>query len=216
MKAEKTLLIEDLLTRVNASPFLFVVDYTRLKVDKFAELRKRLAGCGAEIHVIKNTLVKKAAERAGYPDDIGAALTGQSAVVTGSKDVAAAAKVLKNFAAEFEKPQIKGGVLDGNYLDVAAIKILADLPSREVLLGKLLGVLNAPASTLVRLLNEPAASLARVLQAKSDAGGGSSEAPKAAAAETPAPAAEAEAAPAAEAPAAEAEAAPAAEEPAAA
>lgn len=176
MKAEKTLLIEDLLTRVNASPFLFVVDYTKLKVDKFAELRKRLATCGAEIHVIKNTLVKKAAERAGYPEDIGATLTGQSAVVTGSKDVAAAAKVLKTFATEFEKPQIKGGVLDGAYLNVDAIKALADLPSREVLLAKLLGVLNAPASTLVRLLNEPAASLARVLNAKNEGAGAPAEA----------------------------------------
>ncbi|HYF36071.1 MAG TPA: 50S ribosomal protein L10, partial [Prosthecobacter sp.] len=139
-------------------------------VDKFAELRKRLSACGAEIHVFKNTLVKKAAERASYPDDIGAALTGQSAVVTGAKDVCAAAKVLKNFTAEFEKPKMKAGVLDGKFLDAAAIKALADLPSREVLLAQLLGVLQAPASTLVRLLNEPAASLARVLKAKGEQG----------------------------------------------
>ena len=62
MKALKTLLIDDLLQRVNASPFLFVVDYTGLKVAKFAELRKRLSAVGAEIHVFKNNLVKKAAE----------------------------------------------------------------------------------------------------------------------------------------------------------
>lgn len=168
MKAEKTLLIENLLERVNASPFLIVVDYTGLTVAKFSELRKRLADTGSEIHVFKNTLVKKAAERAGYPQDIGTHLVGQSAVVTGSKDVCAAAKVLKNFAAEFEKPQTKAGVLDGKLLDAAAIKALADLPSREVLLATLLGVLQAPASQLVRLLNEPAASLARVLKAKSE------------------------------------------------
>jgi large subunit ribosomal protein L10 len=170
MKAEKTLLIDDLLQRVNASPFLFVVDYTGLTVDKFAELRKRLSACGAEIHVIKNTLVKKAAERAGYPEDIGSVLTGQSAVVTGAKDVCAAAKVMKNFSAEFEKPKMKAGVLDGKFLDAAGIKALADLPTREVLLAQLLGVLQAPASTLVRLLNEPAASLARVLKAKGEKG----------------------------------------------
>jgi hypothetical protein len=90
MKAEKTLLIEDVLRRVNASPFLFVVDYTGLTVDKFAELRKRLRGCGSEIHVFKNTLVKKAADKAGYPADLAAALTGQSAVVTGALAVAIA------------------------------------------------------------------------------------------------------------------------------
>lgn len=169
MKAEKTLLIENLLSRVNASPYFFVVDYTGLKVDKFAELRKRLAGAGAEIHVFKNTLVKKAAERAGYPDDIGTHLVGQTAVVCGGQDVCAAAKVMKNFAAEFEKPVLKAGVLDGRLLDATGIKVLADLPSKDILRATLLGVLNAPASQLVRLLNEPAASLARVLKAKSEA-----------------------------------------------
>ena len=166
MKAEKTLLIEDLLRRVNASPFLFVVDYTGLTVDKFAELRKRLSANGAEIHVFKNTLVKKAAEKAGYPGDIGTSLVGQSAIVTGAADVCAAAKVMKTFSKEFAKPQMKAGVLDGKMLDLNAIEALADLPSRDVLLGQLLGVLMAPASKFVRTLNEPAASLARVLNAK--------------------------------------------------
>lgn len=168
MKAEKTLLIENLLQRVNASPFMFVVDYTGLTVSKFAELRKRLAATGSEIHVFKNTLVKKAAERAGFPEDIGSHLVGQTAVVTGAQDVCAAAKVMKNFAAEFEKPQMKVGVLDGKLLDGAALKVLADLPAKDVLQATLLGVLQAPASKLVRLLNEPAASLARVLKAKSE------------------------------------------------
>lgn len=157
MKAEKTLVIEDLLKRINASPFLFVVDYTGLTVDKFAELRKRLGAGGAEIHVFKNNLVKKAAEKAGYPGEIGPHLTGQTAYVTGTQDVCATAKILKNFTAEFTKPVMKVGVLDGNLLDVASIKTLADLPSREVLLSQLLGMLQAPAS-----------ALARVLQAKVD------------------------------------------------
>lgn len=174
MKIEKSLVIEDLLKRINASPFLFVVDYTGLTVDKFAELRKRLSATSAEIHVFKNNLVKKAAEKAGYPGEIGPHLTGQSAYVTGAKDVCAAAKILKNFAAEFAKPVMKVGVLDGNLLDATSIKTLADLPSREVLLSQLLGVLQGPAS-----------ALARVLKAKSELG---SEAAAPAAAE-PAPAA---------------------------
>lgn len=168
MKAEKTLLIDEVLRRVNASPFMFVVDYTGLTVDKFAELRKRLSECDAEIHVYKNTLVKKAAERASYPEALGEVLVGQTAVVTGAQDVCAAAKVMKTFSAEFKKPEVKGGVLDGSLLSADGIQALADLPSREVLLAQLLGVLQAPASKLVRTLNEPAASLARVLQAKAD------------------------------------------------
>lgn len=170
MKAEKTLLIEDLLRRVNGSPFLFVADYTGLTVDKFAELRKRLRAFDAEIHVFKNNLVKKAAERAGFPEGLGDVLVGQTAVVTGAQDVCAAAKVMKNFTEEFKKPEIKGGVLDGALLNPAGIQALADLPSREVLLATLLGVLQAPASKLVRTLSEPAASLARLLQAKADKG----------------------------------------------
>ena len=97
MNIEKTLLIEDLLGRVNASPFLFVVDYTGLTVPRWDELRKRLRTAGAEIHVVKNTLVKKTAEKAGYPAGLGDALVGQTAVVTGDKDVCSAAKILKTF-----------------------------------------------------------------------------------------------------------------------
>ena len=168
MKEEKNIMIDHLLRKVNASPFMFVVDYGGLTVDKFEELRKRLRGAGAELHVYKNTLVKKAAERAQLPAELSAVLTGQTAVVTGEKDVCATAKVMKTFASEFERPKMKAGVLDGKYLSADGIKVLADLPSREVLLSQLLGVLQAPASQLVRLLNEPAASLARVIQAKGD------------------------------------------------
>lgn len=169
MKAEKTLLIDDLLSRVNASPFLFVVDYAGLTVDGFGELRNRLRACEAEVHVYKNTFVRKAAEKAGYPTDLNDVLVGQTAVVTGAADVCATAKVVKTFATESKKLEIRAGVLDGNFLTADAIHVLADLPSREVLLSQLLGVLQAPASKFVRTLNEPAASLARVLQAKSDA-----------------------------------------------
>lgn len=168
MKAEKTDMIAALLEKVNASPFLLVVDYTGLTVSKFDELRKRLRTAGAELHVYKNNLIRKAAEKAGYPEKLNDSLSGQSAFVTGEKDVCAAAKVMRTFAKEFQKPEVKAGVLDGQYLTPEGVQALADLPSREVLLATLLGTLQAPASTLVRLLNEPAASLARVLQAKAD------------------------------------------------
>lgn len=165
MNPDKKIIIDDLLERVNGSPFLLVVEYTGMTVPQFSELRNRLSANGAECHVAKNTYMKKALAEAGLPDT-GDQLVGQTAFVTGAEDVAAAAKVLKSFEKEFKKPTIKLGILDGAILDEAQVKAIAELPSREVMLGMLLGTINAPASQLVRTLNEPGSSLARVLQAK--------------------------------------------------
>lgn len=166
----KETIISNLNARLNASPFLFITDYTGLKVDQFSELRNRLHGVGARCQVVKNTMLKRAAKDAGLPD-LGV-VKGQTAIITGDKDVAAAAKILKNFTAEFKKPTVKAGVVDRLVVSQEQIAVIADLPSREVLLATLLGVLNAPASKLVRLLNEPASQLARVLKAKAEKEGG--------------------------------------------
>ena len=208
MHPAKESIVVDLQAKLNASPFLFVADYTGLKVSQFAELRTRLWNAGARCHVVKNTFLRRAAKDAGLPD-LGD-LRGQTAIVVGDKDVAAAAKVLKNFTAEFKKPEVKTGVVDKLVVSGAQIQAIADLPSREVLLATLLGVLNAPASALVRVLNEPASALARVLQAKVDQAGGipaeapAAEAPVAHPAPIAEPAPVAESAPAPEAPAPEA------------
>jgi large subunit ribosomal protein L10 len=105
-------------------------------------------------------------ETAGLPEVPG--LRGQTAIVIGDKDVAAAAKVVKTFAAEAKKLTVRAGIVDKLAVSGEQINAIADLPSREVLLATLLGVLQAPASKLVRVLNEPASSLARVLKAKAD------------------------------------------------
>lgn len=170
MKAEKQIIIDEILERINASPFMLVTDYTGMNVPEFAELRTRLRGTGSTYQVAKNSFVKRAAGSADFPAGIADSLGGQTAIVTGESDVCAAARVLKNFHEEFEKPEIKGGVLDGDLLDTAQIEVLADLPPMDVLRAQLLGVLTAPARQLVTVLNEPGASLARVLQAKHDQG----------------------------------------------
>jgi large subunit ribosomal protein L10 len=208
MRPEKANIVEDLTGKLNSSPFVFVADYTGLKVGQFAELRNRLHGAGARCHVVKNSFLRRALTDAGLPEL--PELKGQSAIVTGDKDVAAAAKILKTFNAEFKKPTVTSGIIDKLVVSSDQIQQIADLPSREVLLSQLLGLLNMPATMLVRVLNEPASALARVLQAYVDAKGGAPEAEAAPAGEA-APAAEA--APTAEAaPAAEAPAAPAGEE----
>jgi large subunit ribosomal protein L10 len=203
MRPEKASIVSDLSEKLNRSPFLLVTDYQRMKVDQFGELRNRLAPAGAEVRVVKNSFLKRAMADSGMPD-VADKLTGQTAIVMGEKDVAPVAKILKMFAAEFKIATLKIGVVDKAVLSTADVEALAELPSREVLLAKLLGLMLAPATQLVRVLNEPASAFARLLKAKGEKG----EAAPAAEAKKEEPAAEA---PAAEAPAAEA---PAAETPA--
>ena len=167
MRAEKQIISSEYVARLNSSPFFIVVDYTGLKVGPMTELRKRLHKAGAEIHVVKNTIFRIAAKEAGVAD-LGDSLAGQIAVVTGQRDVSAAAKVLKTFSSEFEKPKTRFGFLNNQRIEPSAITVLADLPPLEVLRGKFLGLLNTPATRLVALLNTPGSQLARVLQAKVD------------------------------------------------
>jgi large subunit ribosomal protein L10 len=174
MHPAKATVVSDLNKKLNDSPFLFVTDYSGVDVIQFGELRNRLFKAGARCIVVKNSFLRLAVKEAGLPD-LGE-LRGQTAVVVGDKDAAAAAKVIKTFASEFKKLTLKTGVVDKLVVSVEQINTIADLPSREVLLSQLLGVLQAPASKLVRLLNEPASQLARVLKAKADKDGGSGEA----------------------------------------
>jgi large subunit ribosomal protein L10 len=170
MRAEKKFLTNEYVARLNASPYFIVVGYQGLKVAHLTELRKRLAQAGAEVHVVKNTVFSVAAKEAGI-GELNGSLAGQIAVVTGKKDISAAAKAVKNFAAEFDKLKLKFGYLNNQRLDEASIIALADLPSIEVLRAKLLGLLNAPATKLVTLINTPASQLAQVIKAKAEKAG---------------------------------------------
>ena len=167
MRAEKKFLTSEYVARLNASPFFIVVGYTGLKVAHLSELRKRLAQAGAEVHVVKNSVFSVAAKEAGIAE-LNGSMAGQLAVVTGKKDISAAAKAVKNFAAEFDKLKLKFGYLNNQRLDEASILTLADLPSIEVLRAKLLGLFNAPATKLATLINTPAVQLAQVIKAKSE------------------------------------------------
>jgi large subunit ribosomal protein L10 len=202
-----------------------LTEYRGLTVKQLQDLRRSL-GENASYAVVKNTLAKIAASQAGVEgvDDL---LNGPTAIAFINGDVVEAAKGLRDFAKANPTLVIKGGVLDGKPLDASEIAKLADLESREVLMGKLAGAMLASLSQAVYLLNAPlaqAARLAGALQAKAEqdpsilAGGASpqsntapvaaEEAPAEAAAdaadETEAPADETPAAEAVEAPAAEA------------
>lgn len=179
MNPDKKIIIDSLLDRVNASPYLIVIDYTGLTVQEFTELRNRLDAGGARCTVAKNSYMRKALAEAGLPD-IGNDLVGQTAFVMGESEVFAAAKAIKNFEKEFKKPEMKVGLLGNAVLDGEKLKAIADIPSRESVLSQLLGT-----------ILEPASRIARVVQAKYNPDGESTPSAEPAAASAEAPAASA-------------------------
>jgi large subunit ribosomal protein L10 len=169
MRPEKANIVSDLSQELKESSFVLVADYQHMKVDDFSELRKRLAGAGAEIHVVKNSFLRRAMADSGFPAGDGK-LTGQTAVVTGKKDLAPVAKAFKTFVTEFKKAMLKLGFIDRAAVSTSELEALADLPPENVLRAQLLGLLLSPATQLVRILNEPGSSLARLLSAKASKG----------------------------------------------
>ena len=165
MREEKKLITGEYVERLKSGSWFILVEYQGLTVSAFSELRNRLTQAGAEIHVIRNIVFKIAAAETGI-GELGEKLTGQLAMVTGVGEITGAAKVIKNFHAEFDKPEWRFAFMDGDRLEAGELKILADLPSLEVMRAKLLGLIQTPAGNLVRLINEPALRVARVIQAK--------------------------------------------------
>ncbi len=153
MNPDKKVIIDELLDRVNASPYVLVVDYTGMTVPQFSELRNRLGAAGAQCHVAKNTYMRKALAEAGLPD-IGEGLVGQTAFITGESEVFAAAKAVKNFEKEFKKPEMKIGILGDMVLDADKLKAIADIPSREAVLSQLLATILEPSTRIARIIQK--------------------------------------------------------------
>ena len=141
----KVQLIEEDLKSTGA---VWVVDYRGLSVKQAEDLRHRLTEVGAVMKIYKNTLTKIALGNCGLPD-MGDVLTGPSAFVFSGDDFAASAKVLKTFAKESEDTlAIKGGLLEGDLLDAAQVQAIADLPSKEALVGQVAGLISSMARGL--------------------------------------------------------------------
>ncbi len=136
-------MVSDVASKLRDSASTIVADYRGLNVAQVTELRKRLREAGVEFQVLKNTLVRRATAETELTE-LDAHLTGPTAVAFSKNDVVAAAKVLTEFAKKNEALKVKAGVVEGKVVDMAQIKALADLPSREGLLSMLLSVLQAP------------------------------------------------------------------------
>lgn len=162
VKQEQVALMREKLERAQA---VFLADFRGMNVDKATTLRNELRAAAVDYKVFKNSLLELAAKETDF-ECLQPYLAGPTAVAISYDDPVAAAKVLSKFA---KVPQgafvLKAGVLSGKLLDVAQIQALADLPSREVLLAKMLGSLQAPATNFVGVLAALPGSLVRVLDA---------------------------------------------------
>lgn len=167
MRLEKKQISDEYLERLQSSPYFIAVNYNGLKVDPFAKLRRRLLDADSEIHVVKNSIFKIAAVGAGI-GDLGGLLRGQIAVITGQQEIFGAAKALKNFAEEFEKPVILFGFMGSERLDAGKVNRIADLPSKAELRAMLVGLIQTPARRLATVIETPARQLALVLKARSE------------------------------------------------
>ena len=169
MRAEKKIIVDELSKQVGASPFVLITDYTGMTVMQFAELRKKLRGVNSEYHVVKNTMLRHAAKDAGLGEFNGS-LSGMTAVVIGSAkaDISAAAKILKAFTKDKEKPKVKLGMMGKQVLKAEDVAAVADLPSLDALRAQIIGMLQTPATRIAVVLGAPASQLARVIKAHAD------------------------------------------------
>ena len=163
-KAEKAATVADLTARLKATSTAVLADYRGMTVGQMRDLRTKLRGGGIEMVVVKNTLARRAAVAAGY-EPLTVELVGPIAMLFAVDDVSAPARILNDFIRANRKMVIKGGLLEGQVIKADAVTELADLPSREVLLSRLLGAMQAPLGNLASVLQAPITKLARTLDA---------------------------------------------------
>jgi large subunit ribosomal protein L10 len=164
---QKKEIVQGLNEKFSSSAVVILTDYKGLNVAKMNELRRKLQEANVEYQVVKNTLLRRAAEGT----DVAAIVdqfTGPSAVAISMEDPVAPAKVLSDFAKDNDKLEIRAAVMEGKALGPDGIKALSSLPSREVLLGQLLNALNGVPTSLVRVLNAVPQNLMNVLAAIKD------------------------------------------------
>ncbi len=161
-REEKAARVEELAEKIGSSPAMFLADYRGLTVAEASELRNEMRRAGAVFQVVKNSLMERAADQASVPD-LKQFLEGPTAVAFCPDEGVAAAKVLTKFAKELKPLQIKGGILDGEAVDLERIEFLASLPSLEELQAKLVGMLQSPLRGLAGVCAGPMRGLVTVL-----------------------------------------------------
>lgn len=148
----KVAIVDEIKDLIGKSQSVVFVDYRGLTVSEVTELRNKMREANVVYKVLKNTYIKRAADDLGI-GGVAEYLEGPTAVAFGVEDAVAPAKILADFIKATKKTELKGGILEGKVCDVNTIKALSEIPSREELLAKMLGSLNAPITNFVRVLD---------------------------------------------------------------
>ncbi|HXW83819.1 MAG TPA: 50S ribosomal protein L10 [Candidatus Binataceae bacterium] len=170
-KEQKTALVADLNENLGRANLAIVSEYRQLNAGETAEMRRKLRAARGVMKVAKNTLIRRAVADGKF-SALGDKLGGPVGVILSFGDPIEMAKTVAGFRDLGDKFKLRGGVLDGKPLTAEEVQQLASLPSREVIMAQLLGLLQAPATRLARLLNEPGSALARLIDAVGRKAGG--------------------------------------------
>ncbi|MGI6004260.1 MAG: 50S ribosomal protein L10 [Christensenellales bacterium] len=157
-------IVEDIADKFQRAKCAVLMDYRGLTVQQANDLRTKCREAGVEYKVLKNRMIKLAMQNIGI-DALDAYLEGPTSVAFSYDDVVAPAKIMADYIKSANVMQIKAGVLGTDVLDAQAVDALAKLPSKEMLVGKLLGTMSAPLTKLVGVLNNPARGLVVALKA---------------------------------------------------
>ena len=149
----KSEVVSEIVEKLQKSSAAVVVDCKGLTVEEVTELRKQMREAGVDYKVYKNTLVRRAAKEVGIEQFNDELLVGNNAIAFGYDDPVAPARILKGFMDSHPKMKLKMGIVEGAFYDESKIVEMANIPSREVLIAKLLGSLKAPVSNFAYLID---------------------------------------------------------------
>lgn len=162
-RSEKAAVVEDISAKIADAEAIVVAEYRGLEVEAITVLRRQAREAGVHLRVLKNTLARRAF--AGTPFDVLSGELSGPLIYAVSADPVSAARVLNDFAKGNQKLVLKAGAMRNSLLDAAAVKALATMPSRDELLAKLLGTMQAPVAKFVQTLNEVPGKFVRTLAA---------------------------------------------------
>ncbi|MBQ6231494.1 MAG: 50S ribosomal protein L10 [Eubacterium sp.] len=151
----KAPIVDEIKATIDGAASVVLVDYLGLTVEQDTKLRKNLRAEDITYKVYKNTLIKRAIEGTEF-ESLSKDLEGPTAIVVSKKDATAPARVIADFAKTASKLELKSGVVEGTYYDANGIQAISQIPSREVLLSRLLGSLQSPIANLARVINQVA------------------------------------------------------------